>query len=78
MCLGAPVQSLANHFGMINAAVPPLLNVVDLAHKLLGPSPLEYISRGLNKASGNMVPTWTPYMPQAHPPPPPLPPPALV
>lgn len=58
------VQSLAKHFGAINATVPTFLNAVDLAHKLLGPSPLEYISSRLNKATGNMVPAWNPYMPQ--------------
>lgn len=57
------MQRLANNFGAINASVPKLLNVVDFAHRLLGPKPLEYISSGLNKASRNYIPQWNPYMP---------------
>jgi hypothetical protein len=44
--------------------VPPLLNVVDFAHRLLGPSPLQYISSRLNKASNHLIPEWNPYMPK--------------
>lgn len=57
-------MSVANYFGVMNAVVPPLLNVVSFAHSLLGPSPLEYISSRLNKVSGNMVPEWNSYMPK--------------
>ncbi|KAK9843234.1 hypothetical protein WJX74_009043 [Apatococcus lobatus] len=57
-------QGLADNFGMINATVPTFLNIVDFAHKLVGPKPLEYISRTANKVSGRFVPTWNPYMPQ--------------
>ena len=58
------LQGLADNFGMINATVPTFLNIVDFAHKLVGPKPLEYISRTANKVSGRFVPTWNPYMPQ--------------
>jgi D-lactate dehydrogenase len=57
-------MSLANHFGALNAAVPPFLNVVDFAHRLLGPSPLQYISSRLNRASNHLIPEWNPYMPK--------------
>ena len=55
---------LANHFGTINAVVPPFLNLIDLTHRVVGPKPLEAISSGLNRLSGNMVPQWNPYMPK--------------
>jgi len=58
------LQSLANHFGALNTAVPPFLNVVDFAHRLLGPSPLQYISSRLNKVSNHLIPEWNPYMPR--------------
>ena len=44
--------------------VPPLLNMVDFAHRLVGPKPLEFLSRTLNKGTGNIVPTWNPYLPR--------------
>lgn len=55
---------LANNFGLINASVPKLLNAVNLAHKVVGPKPLEAISRWLNRATGHFVPVWNPYMPK--------------
>ena len=63
-CCCVAVQSLANNFSKLNAMVPPLLNVVDFAHRLLGPSPLQYISSRLNKASNHLIPEWNPYMPK--------------
>jgi len=56
-------MSVARHFSGLSSAVPSFLNVVDMAHGLLGPKPLEVVSQALNKASGRMVPVWTPYMP---------------
>ena len=58
------VQSMANHYGVFAAAVPPVLNVVDFAHRLVGPKPLEYLSGAMNKMSNHLVPTWNPYMPR--------------
>ena len=58
------LQRLANNFGAINASVPTFLNIVDFAHRLVGPKPLEYISSMLNKASGNYIPEWNRYMPK--------------
>ena len=58
------MQSLANNFSKLNAMVPPFLNAVDFAHRLLGPSPLQYISSRLNKASNHLIPEWNPYMPR--------------
>ncbi|KAK9818314.1 hypothetical protein WJX72_010431 [[Myrmecia] bisecta] len=57
-------MSVANHFGSFASVVPPLLNAVDLAHRIVGPKPLDYISSALNKASGHYVPQWNPYMPR--------------
>ena len=56
-------QRLANNFGAFTNMVPPLLNMVDFAHRLVGPKPLEFLSRTLNKGTGNIVPTWNPYLP---------------
>ena len=61
------LQRLANNFGMINATVPTVLNLVDFAHRLVGPKPLEYVSSVLNRASRNFVPEWNPYMPRVSP-----------
>eukprot|EP00217_Crustomastix_stigmatica_P007397 CAMPEP_0183793250 /NCGR_PEP_ID=MMETSP0803_2-20130417/3086_1 /TAXON_ID=195967 /ORGANISM="Crustomastix stigmata, Strain CCMP3273" /LENGTH=1128 /DNA_ID=CAMNT_0026037623 /DNA_START=16 /DNA_END=3400 /DNA_ORIENTATION=- len=55
---------VANNFAPLAAAVPPLLNTVDFFHNVLGPKPLELISKSLNKVSGNLVPVWNPYMPK--------------
>lgn len=49
------------------SAVPKLLNVVDFAHRVVGPKPLEYISGAINRASGHAIPEWNPYMPRARP-----------
>ncbi len=57
-------QRLANNFGAFTNMVPPLLNMVDFAHRLVGPKPLEFLSRTLNKGTGNIVPTWNPYLPR--------------
>ena len=58
------MQGLADNFGMINATVPTFLNIVDFAHRLVGPKPLEFLSQSMNKMSNRFVPTWNPYMPQ--------------
>ena len=55
---------MANNYGAFAAAVPPFLNIVDFAHRLVGPKPLEYISGAMNRVSNHMVPTWNPYMPR--------------
>lgn len=57
-------DAVASHFGALNAAVPPLLNAVSLAHRVLGPKPLEWTSTWLNRLSGHVVPTWNPHMPK--------------
>ena len=61
------MQSMANHYGAFAAAVPPVLNLVDFAHRLVGPKPLEYISSAMNRMSNHLVPTWNPYMPRVRP-----------
>ena len=58
------MQRLANNFGAINASVPTFLNLVDFAHRLVGPKPLEYLSSVLNRATGNYIPEWNRYMPR--------------
>ena len=56
---------MANNYGAFVSAVPALLNVVDFAHRVVGPKPLEYISGALNRVSGHYIPEWNPYMPRA-------------
>jgi D-lactate dehydrogenase len=58
------VQRLANNFGAFTSMVPPLLNMVDFAHRLVGPKPLEFLSKTLNKGTGHIVPEWNPYLPK--------------
>jgi len=55
---------LANNFGAFTKAMPPLLNSIDLIHRVVGPKPLEFISQNLNRLSGNMVPVWSPSIPK--------------
>ena len=62
--LSLHAQSMANNYGAFTAAVPPFLNIVDFAHRLVGPKPLEYISGAMNRVSNHIVPTWNPYMPR--------------
>lgn len=57
-------EAVASHFGALNSAVPKLLNAVSLAHRILGPKPLEWTSNWLNRVSGHVVPTWNPHMPK--------------
>lgn len=40
---------MADHFSLINAGVPKLLNTVNFFHSVLGPKPLQFISSWLNK-----------------------------
>lgn len=40
---------MANHFNLINAGVPKILNTVNFFHSVLGPKPLQFISSWLNK-----------------------------
>lgn len=58
------MQRLANNFGMVNYSVPKFLNVVDFAHRLVGPKLLEFLSSVMNKASMNYIPEWNKYMPK--------------
>ncbi|CAG9465318.1 unnamed protein product [Pedinophyceae sp. YPF-701] len=57
-------MKVANHFGALTAAVPTFLNIVDMAHAVVGPKVLEGVSGFLNKASGNYIPAWNKYMPK--------------
>lgn len=57
-------QRVASNYGAFVSTVPAFLNVVDFAHRLVGPKPLEYLSSAMNRASGHMIPTWNPYMPR--------------
>ncbi|KAL6754380.1 glycolate dehydrogenase [Haematococcus lacustris] len=60
----ATAKWLADHFSLVNAAVPPFLNMVNAFHSVLGPKPLQIISSWLNKNTDHMVPAWNPYMPK--------------
>eukprot|EP00775_Hariotina_reticulata_P006936 gene6936-7154_t len=54
----------ANNFTTINNTVPTFLNAVNLAHKVVGPKPLEIISKWMNSMTGHVVPVWNLYMPK--------------
>ncbi len=41
-----------------------MLNLVHLAHRLVGPTPLQLVSSWLNGASNHMIPVWNPYLPK--------------
>ena len=56
--------SLSKRMSTITTVVPPFLNLVDVARKVLGPAALESISGALNKVSGRSIPTWNEYMPR--------------
>ena len=60
-------NALANNFGAFASAVPPFLNVVSLAHSLLGGGVLRAVSGALNGATGNLVPVWNEHMPTGAP-----------
>jgi D-lactate dehydrogenase len=62
-------QKLADNFSSSAWAMNKLLNVVNVAHSVLGPWPLKAISSTLNKVTGHMVPEWNTYMPKASAPP---------
>ena len=63
----AAAVRIADSMGAVTAVVPPFLNAVDLARKVLGAGPLESISGLLNKWSGRMIPTYNGYMPKGAP-----------
>ena len=56
-------MAVADRFSTVTTLVPPLLNTVDFAHRILGPWPLKTVAGLLNKATGQYVPDWNPYMP---------------
>jgi len=59
---------MARHFGAIAAAVPPFLNLVSLAHALVGSAPMGLLSGAIWGVGNNMIPLWNPFMPRgAHP-----------
>jgi D-lactate dehydrogenase len=58
------LQRLADNFGTTAWAFNKLLNVVNVAHSVLGATPLKAISSALNKMTGHVVPEWNPYMPK--------------
>jgi D-lactate dehydrogenase len=41
-----------------------MLNVVNVAHSVLGAWPIKTISSALNKVTNHIVPEWNPYMPK--------------
>ncbi len=44
--------------------MPAFLNLVDFAHRLVGPKPLEFLSGGMNRATDHVIPEWNKYMPR--------------
>ena len=58
------MQSLANNFGTVSSLVPPVLNMVDFAHRVVGPKPFQFLSDQWMKLPGHIMPAWNPYMPR--------------
>ena len=56
-----------NNFGTVTAMMPPVLNMVDLAHRLVGPKPMQFLSDQWMKLPGHIMPAWNPYMPRVRP-----------
>lgn len=42
-------MTVANNFGMVNNSVPTFLNLVNMAHRVVGAKPLEMVSHWLNR-----------------------------
>jgi len=62
---GAAVAGwVASHFGKIMGLVPPLLDTVSLAHRVLGTYPMQSIANAVWGVGNNMLPLWNPYMPR--------------
>ena len=57
-------MSTANNFTAVTTLVPPLLNTVDILHRIVGAWPLKTASNLLNRASYQWIPTWNPYFPR--------------
>jgi len=57
-------MTLANNFSKFQTVVPYVLDGVNLAHRVLGPTPLSGISSWLNRVSDRFIPVWNPYMPR--------------
>jgi D-lactate dehydrogenase len=55
---------VADNFSSLAATVPPLLNTVSFFHSIMGSTVLSTVSNLLNRATGNFIPTWNPYMPR--------------
>ena len=62
---GAALATMvANNFGPISRAIPPLLNVVSLAHRIIGNLPMTAIATTAWGVSNNYLPLWNQYMPR--------------
>jgi len=62
---GAALAAMvANHFGPISLMIPPFLNVVSLAHRILGTWPMGAIASTAWGVSNNYLPLWNRYMPR--------------
>ena len=55
---------VADRFGPVMNLVPPMLNVVSLAHSIIGTWPMQTIANAVWGIGNNMIPLWNPYMPQ--------------
>ena len=58
------IRWLSEQFSVVNNNVPRLLNLVHLAHRVVGPTPLQLVSSWLNQMTNHLVPVWNPYMPK--------------
>lgn len=55
---------VANHFNtVVNGLVPPLLNTVDVAHRVLGTNVMNYVGGAVFGVSNHWLPLWNKYLP---------------
>ena len=55
---------IATNFGTVSTLVPPFLNVVSFAHRLIGTTVMNPIAWGAWGVSNNYLPLWNKYMPR--------------
>lgn len=56
-------EKAANHLNRVEAALRPMLDAANLAHKVIGDKGVNIVGRGLHKLG---LPLWTPSLPKAH------------
>ncbi|KAL6050120.1 D-lactate dehydrogenase [Balamuthia mandrillaris] len=59
---------VADHFDTVTTTARRLLSVVDATHRVVGPAPIQAISKLTNRLSGRMLPEWNTHVPRPAPP----------